>query len=454
MIEKQCSYTHRVKLALKLKGVEYEYIEEDLSNKSSSLLLYNPIHKKVPVLVHNENPVAESVIILQYVDEAWTGGHQILPEASTHPYERAVIRFWSHFVDDKLGPSVGAVFQSVGEEQKAAVEQVHNYLKLLEDELENGFFKGRRFFGGEKIGLLDIVLGCGSYWLWVFEEVAGVKLVDSGTFPKFESWLRDFEEQEEVKETIPATDKLLEYAKGLRQMILMTVALSVKLFGSWASSYTHRVKLALKLKGVEYEYVEEDLSNKSSSLLLYSPIHKKVPVLVHNENQVAESVIILQYVDETWTCGHQILPESSTHSYERSLIRFWCHFVDDKLGPSVGAVFQSIGEEQKAAVEQVHNYLKLLEDELQNGFFKGRRFLGGEKIGLLDIVLGCGSYWLWVFEEVAGVKLVDSGTFPRFESWLRDFEDQMEAKETIPPTDKLLEYAKGLRQMILSQVKA
>ncbi|KAI3899527.1 hypothetical protein MKW92_019068 [Papaver armeniacum] len=213
------SYTHRIKLALKLKGVEYEYIEEDLTNKSEQLLLYNPVHKKVPILVHNENPVAESIVILQYIDEAWTGTqHPIL--STTDPYENAKIRFWSHFIDNKLGPSVGAVFQSVGEEQTAAVEQIHNHLKLLEDELEHGFFKGRRFFGGEKIGFLDIVLGCGSYWLWVFEEVAGIKLVDSGTYPRFESWLRDFEEQEEVKETIPATDKLLEYAKGLRQIIL------------------------------------------------------------------------------------------------------------------------------------------------------------------------------------------------------------------------------------------
>jgi glutathione S-transferase len=40
----------------------------------------------------------------------------------------------------------------------------------------------------------------------------------------------------------------------------------LKLLGSWASSYTHRVQLALRLKGLEFKYTEEDLGNKSEEL--------------------------------------------------------------------------------------------------------------------------------------------------------------------------------------------
>ena len=120
----------------------------------------------------------------------------------------------------QLGPAVGAVFASTGEDQEAAVRQVHENLALIEAELRDGAFRGRRFFGGDEVGLLDVVLGCGSYWLAVFEEVTGVRLVDADAFPLFHAWLRDFEAMEEVRETIPAVDRLLEYARGVRHMLL------------------------------------------------------------------------------------------------------------------------------------------------------------------------------------------------------------------------------------------
>ena len=53
----------------------------------------------------------------------------------------------------------------------------------------------------------------------------------------------------------------------------------VVLFGTWASTFCTRVELALKLKGISYEYVEEDLTNKSELFLSLNPVHKKVPDL-------------------------------------------------------------------------------------------------------------------------------------------------------------------------------
>uniref|UniRef100_M8BUV3 Glutathione S-transferase n=1 Tax=Aegilops tauschii TaxID=37682 RepID=M8BUV3_AEGTA len=47
----------------------------------------------------------------------------------------------------------------------------------------------------------------------------------------------------------------------------------LKLVGMWASPFMVRVQIALRLKGLSYEYVEEDLQNKSELLLRSNPVH-------------------------------------------------------------------------------------------------------------------------------------------------------------------------------------
>ena len=89
----------RVRIALAEKGVKYEYSEQDLRNKSALLLQMNPVHKKIPVLVHNGKPVCESLIIVQYIDDVWKEKAPLLP---SDPYQRAQSRFWADFVDKKV----------------------------------------------------------------------------------------------------------------------------------------------------------------------------------------------------------------------------------------------------------------------------------------------------------------------------------------------------------------
>ena len=101
----------------------------------------------------------------------------------------------------------------------------------------------------------------------------------------------------------------------------------VKLLGIWASPFSRRIEMALKLKGIPYDYVEEILEHKSPLLLALNPIHKKVPVLVHNGKTILESQVILEYIDETWK-QNPILPQDP---YERSKARFLGKLVDEQV---------------------------------------------------------------------------------------------------------------------------
>lgn len=94
-------YVMRVKIALAEKGVHYYYLEEGnlFKNKSTLLLKMNPVFKKVPVIIHNDKPICESLIILQYIDDVWNDRAPILSE---NPYQRAKSRFWVDFFDKKV----------------------------------------------------------------------------------------------------------------------------------------------------------------------------------------------------------------------------------------------------------------------------------------------------------------------------------------------------------------
>ena len=107
-------------------------------------------------------------------------------------------------------------------------------------------------------------------------------------------------------------------------------AVAVRVVGGWARHYAIRVYVALRLKGVEYEFLQEVVGNKSELLLRSNPVYKKIPVLLHRGKPVAESMIILQYIDEVWAAdvAPAILPADP---YARAVQRFWAQYVDDKV---------------------------------------------------------------------------------------------------------------------------
>lgn len=203
-------FVNRVQIALNLKSVKYEFLEEQYGTKSELLLKSNPVHKKIPVLIHGDKPVCESLIIVQYIDEVWSFGPSIFP---SDPYDAALARFWAAYVDDKLLPIMMETRKAEGVEAKmAAFERLKEGLVVLEDAFAK-CSKGKDFFGGDSIGYLDIAFGCCLGWIKASEKMVEVVLLDETKTPGLVGWAERFCSHEAVKGTLPETEKLLEIAK-------------------------------------------------------------------------------------------------------------------------------------------------------------------------------------------------------------------------------------------------
>ncbi|NP_001266752.2 glutathione transferase31 [Zea mays] len=199
----------RVLIALKLKGVEFEFVEEVVGRKSELLLRSNPVHKKIPVLLHHGKPISESLIIVQYIDEVWSSGAPAFLPVDAHA--RAVQRFWAQYVDDKLPWAIRILKGTDDGGMEQAAGQLSAALQLLEEAFAQ-LSQGKRYFGGDSVGYLDIALVSHVGWVKAVEKIAGVTLLDKAKVPNLVAWADRLCAHPAVVDAIPDADKFVEFS--------------------------------------------------------------------------------------------------------------------------------------------------------------------------------------------------------------------------------------------------
>lgn len=79
---------------------------------------------------------------------------------------------------------------------------------------------------------------------------------------------------------------------------------SIRLYSYWRSSAAYRVRIALNLKGLPYETVPVHLARDGGEQhkAPFSDLNPQelVPVLLHGNRILRQSMAIMEYLDETW----------------------------------------------------------------------------------------------------------------------------------------------------------
>ncbi|PSS05896.1 Glutathione S-transferase [Actinidia chinensis var. chinensis] len=200
----------RARIALAEKGIEYEYKEENLSDKSPLLLKMNPVKKQIPVLIHNGKPVCESLIIVRYIDEVWKCISPLLPSDS---YQRAHAMFWADYVDKKIYSLARQVWLSSVEEHEAANDELMGCFKQLEGELGD-----KAYFGNDTFGIVDVALIPFYSWFYMFEQCGNMSI--EAECPKLVAWGKRCMEKESVSKTLPDQHKFYDLLMDLKKKIL------------------------------------------------------------------------------------------------------------------------------------------------------------------------------------------------------------------------------------------
>lgn len=198
----------RARIALRELGVAFTYVEEDLRVRERSDLVrrMNPVHRSIPILVHDGRPVCGSVNILEYVDEVWgrrTAARRLLP---ADPLQRAQARFWVDFIDKKVFSTQTKFLKSKGEEKEMAKAELIGQLKCLEEVLGD-----KAFFAGDEFGFLDAALIPFSSMFHGYEQHGGFSF-DSECLVLMR-WVRRCRERDSVKSVLPDEVEMYELHK-------------------------------------------------------------------------------------------------------------------------------------------------------------------------------------------------------------------------------------------------
>ena len=168
----------------------------------------------------------------------------------------------------------------------------------------------------------------------------------------------------------------------------------MKLYSFWRSLATFRVRIALNLKGIDYEQIDVDLNAGQQLRPEYAAINPQMvlPALIEPGRPVLfQSMAILEYLDERFPSPPLLPKDLEARARVRGLAQISVADAHPLITPRVRAYLErELGVEEPARMQWIRHWLGsglgAVEGHLAaNG--AGGRFCHGDAVTLADICL-------------------------------------------------------------------
>lgn len=144
-----CPFSHRCRIVLYEKGMDFEIMDVDVHNKPEDLAVMNP-YNEVPVLVERDLILHESNIINEYIDERFPHP-QLMP---VDPVMRARARLFLFRFEQELFSHVKMLENGVsGKDAAKAREAIREGLTMIAP-----VFSKQKFILGEELSMIDVAI--------------------------------------------------------------------------------------------------------------------------------------------------------------------------------------------------------------------------------------------------------------------------------------------------------
>src|SRR3989339_111664 len=142
-----CPYSHRCRIVLYEKGMDFEVIDVDLMSRAEDIALINP-YNKVPVLVERDLVLYEANIINEYIDERFPHPQLMPPE----PQTRARARQLLFTMEQELFAHIDALEKNLKSAEKSRAHVRDRLVEL------SGLFSKQKYMLGEEFSMLDVAI--------------------------------------------------------------------------------------------------------------------------------------------------------------------------------------------------------------------------------------------------------------------------------------------------------